>query len=437
VTLPAVTVPFLGHVPMTYVARALAGLALVPLLLAMRDRAERSGRRTSVAEWVVLGVALIGFGGLNAYLLRTVVIHPPEWDFYAFWVRMRVASQGLDFYDPRHYAGMQALYGFSDAFRREVLEPGFNYPPQTMLFLEPFGFLEPRVAVVAWALFLIAGFVASTVLLHRLFLRERGAAGLALAAALVLMIPATASTLRVLQTNGITLMLLLLFWRDRERPRAGIWLALLPVVKPYLGVLWLWPLMRRDFRTLFAIAITSVSVAALAAIYFGPNVFARFFGADVVHSHPGWIYSQTVNQSLHATVIRALGVPDALNSPLDVPLTLVLTGVLLVVAGVCAWRARGAQLPWALAHVLVMTLMVYPGSLQHYHLLLLVPMLLAWSERARMPGGSAGTIALIALTWALCSTPTGATVFVAYALWWVVTLVRGLRPAAAPVPAAA
>ena len=423
----AVVVPILGSIPTSYLVRAIAALVLVPLLLAMRDKADRSTGVSGAAGAALPGFALLGFGAVAALVLRTVILHPPEWDFYAFWVRMKVASQGLDFYDPRHYVGMQELYGFSDAFRREVLDPGFNYPPQTMLFLEPFGFLEPHTAVVAWAMLLVAGFVAATLLLHRLFLRDRGLPGLALAGALVLMIPATVSTLRVLQTNSLTLALLVLFWRDRERPRAGVWLALLPVVKPYLGLLWLWPIARRQFRVIAAIALTSAAVAALTAIFFGPDVFARFFARDVVHSHPGWIYSQTVNQSLHSTIVRMLGVPDARNSPLEVPLTLVLSGALVLVAVWNAWGARGSAQPWALAHLLLVNLIVYPGSLQHYHLLLLVPMLLAWSDRDRVPGGTRGTIALITGTWALCLVPTGAAVFWAYVVWGAVTLLQSRR----------
>lgn len=435
--LPAVIVPVLGTVPTSYVVRALGALVLVPLLLAMRDRAERSGRPPGAAGWAALGVALLGFGAWAAFALRAVILSPPEWDFYAFWVRMRVASQGRDFYDPAQYVGMQQTYGLSDAFRREVLDPGFNYPPPTMLFLEPFGFLEPRVAVVAWALLLVVAFLVATLLLHRLFLRERGPAGLALAGALVLMLPATLSTLRVLQTNPLTLALLLLFWRDRDRPRAGVWLALLPVVKPYLGMLWLWPLVRRQMGTIACLALTMVVVAVGTGFFYGFDIYARFLRSDVLHSHPGWIYSQTVNQSLHSTVVRLLGVPEGHNSPLDVPLTLVLTAVLMAVAVVLMWRAQGPRQPWAIAHLLIVTLMVYPGSLQHYHLLLLVPILLAWSDRDHLPGGTRGTIALLTATWALCLVPTGKAVFAAYLLWWVVTLTQTLRARHHAVPAAA
>jgi hypothetical protein len=144
-----------------------------------------------------------------------------------------------------------------------------------------------------------------------------------------------------------------------------------------------------------------------------------------------------VNQSLHSTIVRMLGVPDTHNSPLDVPLTLVLSGALVLVALWIAWRARGSALPWGLAHLLLVNLLVYPGSLQHYHLLLLVPMLLAWSERDRLPGGTRGTIALITVTWALCLVPTGAAVFWAYVVWWVVTLRQSLRLQHDAAPAAA
>ena len=85
----AVVVPILGSIPTSYLVRAIAALVLVPLLLAMRDKADRSTGVSGAAGAALPGFALLGFGAVAALVLRTVILHPPEWDFYAFWVRMK------------------------------------------------------------------------------------------------------------------------------------------------------------------------------------------------------------------------------------------------------------------------------------------------------------------------------------------------------------
>lgn len=419
---------------MHFYAFSAVAVLLVPVLLARRAHAERTGGGWARFELPLVLGAIALFSAYLAGIARGVVTHLPEWDFLAFWVRMNAATQGLDLYDPASYVSYAERFTASNAFVKEVLELGYNYPPQTMLWMQPFGYLPPHAAALAWSAFHLALMVVNVGLLSRIVMPGRGVQGLALAGALMLMLPATASTVRTTQTNQVVLLLVLLLWRDLARSRAGVWLALLPVVKPFLGMLWLWPLARGQWGTLGVTFAVSLALAGVAALIYGIEAYVGFYQADLAGRHPNWTYTQMLNQSLHATMVRLFRVPLESSGPTQfLGPTLVSAGLLLAAAW-RVWRVRAQAWAWALSLLLVTVLMVFPSSLRHYHLLLLPVMLLAWSERDRLRGGATTAIAAITLTWVLVSIPGGPWLFLAYAGWWAICWVGAAGRLTAEAP---
>ena len=166
-----------------FYALSVVALIAVPVLLAWRDRAARAGGGWARFERPAALGAIALFAVYLAGIARGVVTHLPEWDFLAFWVRMHAAAQRLDLYDPASYASYAARFDASDTFVQEVLDLGYNYPPQTMLWMQPFGYLPPHAAAFAWSAFHLVLLAVNVVLLSRIVVPGHGAPGLALAAA--------------------------------------------------------------------------------------------------------------------------------------------------------------------------------------------------------------------------------------------------------------
>ncbi|MFT5092797.1 MAG: hypothetical protein ACI93T_001618, partial [Porticoccaceae bacterium] len=58
----------------------------------------------------------------------------------------------------------------------------------------------------------------------------------------------------------------------------------------------------------------------------------------------------------------------------------------------------------SLAIVLTLSLLLFPKTLSHYSVLLIVPLLFLWSRRESVPGGAIATGCLITAVFALCAT---------------------------------
>jgi hypothetical protein len=178
-------------------------------------------------------------------------------------------------------------------------------------------------------------------------------------------------------------------------------------------------------------ALALVALAGAAMLAFGADVFARYLTAQPWSRYPAYVYTQTVVQSLSATILRAMGRAGATTHPLSEPAVMVPTLIVLLVTALAVWRARTEREAWALALLLSAAFMVFPATLHHYHLVLLAPMLLLWAERDEFPGGAAAAGLVIVATYALCIVPPGRFVFWAFALQWTVALALCVR---APVP---
>jgi hypothetical protein len=258
------------------------------------------------------------------------------------------------------------------------------------------------------------------ILLWKTFLGESGLMGLALAAALVFMIRATLSTLAFGQTNFLVLLMLLLFWRDRERERGGIWLALGIFTKPFLAFLLVYLLLQRHWRAIASTIFALAAISLLSIVVFGPATFSSYFTANPVAKMPDYVYTEMLNQSLLATILRLTEYDFSDTSPLTYPTFIALT---LILAGITSWlvyRLDASHADWMLALTLSLALLLYPATLEHYSVLLIVPILLLWTHRQELIGGLWGVVVFITLTYVLISYRGGNYVFFATALNWFV-----------------
>lgn len=396
--------------------RALATAISVPILLVWFHNREKLAGRVRKLLWVLVLAIIAIFAAGSALIVFLNVIHPPEWDFLTFWLDGHVAIRGLNFYEPANYQAVPLPITPSGAFTPEILDVGFRYPPPTMLLFMPLGLLDIRTAIVVW--YAAHGVVLAwcVVLLWKTFLGKNGLTGLVFAIALVAVVAGTFSTFQYAQTNFLALLMLLLFWRDREKLRGGAWLTIGAFVKPFLLLLLMIPMIRKKWRVLLGALITLVAISVLTISVVGIETFLAYFSDNPAGRAADFVYTETTNQSLLATILR-LGEYDINDrSMLTHP---VYVGTAIILTAITGWllhSLKGDSADWGLGLVLILALIVYPASQFFYSVFLLVPLLLLWVRREEIPTGAAGTGALITVIFVLIT--IGGYVFVANILLW-------------------
>jgi hypothetical protein len=408
----------------------------VPLVFLGLDRCRNWSRsaRTGLAALFVL--LAFGFAAELAGEARRNVREPPEWDFLGFWLHARTAAAGGDFYDPATALDGAADLDTSRAFRREIVDTGFWYPPPSMFLFLPLAWLEPQPALVVWYGLTLGAIVAGVALSWRIFFPAGSPLELAAIVALVCAARPTLSTLHFCQTSFLGLLLLLLFWGARERGAGGVWLALAVLVKPFFLLAGLPLVIRARWRPLVA-GVATAAVACIAALAtFGPATFLHYFSGEGRAPKPEWIYRESTNQSLLGWALRATadrcGGIECATHPWYLGSAVVVTAVTLPLA----WRLARRHEGWAIALALLFALLVYPVSQPFYAVTLTPVLLFLWRERDRFRGGAPLVAGLAGGVYALLALDGGRVTVAAVTLLWAATVALGWRLALAPDGAA-
>jgi hypothetical protein len=427
---PQFGLPFL-HVPLL---KEWMPFVLTPIVLVGYDHRAALSARLRRAYVAFLLLVVTAFGGLDAVRTWHNVVEPPEWDLQAFWIINRVAVMGENFYDARVVHRIAAPLQRADPplsataeFSVEVLDAGFKYPPQAMLWMAPFGWPDLRAATIWWYALLTAALLGSVIMLRRVFFPAGGRLELGVVAALVLLLRSTYTTFAFGQTGVLLLLILALLWRDRDRPMAGVWLAAGVLVKPLFAFFVAYPVLRRNWRAAGAFALTLLALTLLTLGVFGREVFVSYFTTDPTQRAPDWLYTEAENQSLLSTLLRLAHYDFARGSPLTYPPFVVAAAVIV---GVTLWllRRKGREAgALGLAAAVPAALLVYPHSLDHYAVLLLVPMLYLWTHREALRLGETFVVTVITVTYALVRYDIGSIVVVANALQWLLFVALGVR----------
>ena len=414
-------------------------LLLTPLLLAGYAYRAALAPALRRAHLALVAAVLVAFGGLLALRARTNVASPPEWDAQCFWLYGRVAAAGADFYSPaafhavhRTLAAREPLLSTTPVFSREVLDVSFPYPPPTILLVAPLGWFDLQAGVALWYAAIVAALAGAVYLLWRTFLPGGGPAALAVTAALVVTFRGTYTTFAFGQTSLLVLVMLLLFWRARDRLPGGAYLALGTAVKPVFAFVALWPVLRGRWRTLAAAAAAGGVLLLATAALFGPRTVATYLTDNPIARAPDGLYAEPVNQSLAATIVRLTHHNFADGSPLTQPLFLTLALTIAAVTGWLVARLGPERGDVALALLLPTALLIYPHSLEHYTVLLLAPLFLLWTRGEELGVSRPLAIALVSAEFALVRYDKGVVAIAATALLWLVLVGVGARQLARP-----
>ena len=375
-----------------------------------------------------LVVAVLGHQiGVLVDLGLNQVASPPAFDIGVFWIEAKVAMSGQNFYDPTFSHAIGSSMGYSEAVASELF---FWYPPPTMLLYLALGMLDLTSA--AAAIYLVSGIaaVACTILLWRLFLHDAGPIGLLSAATLLTVSHPAITTVFFGQSNYLVLLFVLLFWSQLRSRTAGIWFVLANVVKPVMLPLALL-LVARQRRSALGMAMLTLAALGVASLLIlgGDTTFA-YLRQGPQQLAPDWLYQQDVNQSLLAVVLRATGDSFALGGPVTNYLYLNLAAILAALTAFICLR-RGTDEWTAVALLVTLGLLIYPGTLEHYYLVLIPALLLVWHRRHDLPGSAISAGAVVAVAYVLMAVLDGQRSFVAALFTWIVLVGLAVQPALA------
>jgi hypothetical protein len=367
-----------------------AGL-VVPLLLLLWSTGGSLRRSPGPAAAVLLWY---GFGMLHAAAGN---VHAPrEWDYACFWLYGHIAAAHQNIYDPAVFAHFAMPFTPSDEFRAAVLNVGFPYPPPTIGLFLPLGFIDNvKTGLALWYGVQFAALGGAAWVLARTFMPADGWRSALLVLALITALPASLMTVNNAQTNFLLLLLVALALRDRGTSVGAIWEMLAVWVKPYAAALLLLDAVRLHWRRLLvAVATAAVSFGA-AALVLGPATLAGYVSSNPAAREPAFAFTEIFNQSLLAIVLRMqAALPphiSALHEPLYLALALLLAGLTVAL---CARTSARSEAAFALT--LLLGLIVYPGALSSYGVVLVVPYLVLWRGRDAFPGRAATVAAIIA-----------------------------------------
>lgn len=341
--------------------------------------------------------ALIGIGSFTLRILM-VLDDPGVWDFLCFFVDGKVITAGLNPYSPESYREifptLQIPVDEDRGFIQGVINVGFKYPPPTLLLVAPFGLLDFQAGLMTWVLMIVAlpGLLCAFLVTRELAPGSSHPSAWLFAITLVTLSPGGSQTVMNQQTLFACLSVLLLMKYLDKRILAGVVAGVGIVFKTLLIIGPLYLLISGRYLAFLASGLTLAVLVGLVYLLVGPEPLLGYLGADWVSRVPLFEFSQDINQSLLGVTVRADDDGDV--HPLKRRDFLIGSALIAGVTFLAVIKARlGRQPHFILPLAVTSALLVYPGTLQSYGLLLLIPVLTLLAVAGRHAVQSAQTSA--------------------------------------------
>jgi hypothetical protein len=314
-------------------------------------------------------------------------------DFFQEWASARNYACGLPIYSDHQFAVERHLGYYDDAPLPNVHRAAYfikvnAHPPTAILLALPLASLDYPDAVLVWNLVSLGALFVSLWLVARALAIPLSVWSVPPLIVLLLLCNPFREQVYWGQLNLILLLLLTGTWichRSNRPIAAGILLGLAAAIKLFPAFLFLFFLLRRQWKTLAAGMLSCLAVVAVAAAVLGMNNY--------------WVYVHEVipqlavfrsgldNASLPSFWTKLFNPSGTRVEPLWINPTLAQVGTWLscgLVVAVLAWLtlceedAEGEDRAFALT--VTAMLLVSPITWNHYLLLLLVPLAVAWTR---------------------------------------------------------
>lgn len=391
-------------------------LVYIPFMLIGYHYRNQYSKMLRVAYTGLL-LVIIGIFTVAAFQrMRANIVEPPVWDFHLFWTFGRASAEGMNPYEQDNLLRLAASLNPDESL---IAEFYFFHAPPTLFLFAPLGWFDINTAYLVW--YVLNGIVLllNIFLIWRLFADDRSLLSLLFVVGIVMGTAPTITNLYYGQLNFLLLLLVLLLWRDRDKPIAGMWFVLGIFVKPIILILGLYFLLRRRWQSLGIALVTGMVVYSATSLVYGANLFAGYLSNNpIISSMPLYLYNGPVNQSLLATILRLTDTDLGSGLPLLQPLFLIVAAILTLLTAWLVYREREDSTGTGVVLTLALALLIFPKTLTHYSFLLLLPLFLVWKNRETLSGGLFVALAFFTMVEILMRIESGRLTFFAYLLTW-------------------
>jgi hypothetical protein len=336
-----------------------------------------------LARRLIVGLNATAFGFL---LLRVnhVVNHPGEWDFLCYYLWSRLVGTDLPVYSPESsqtvLSGLQIPISPSPDFLSVIVQVGPNQTAPALLWYRLWIADRPfETAHLIWTIANV-GFLCVCCLLLARTVNKNSPTLVLLLFPVVAFAPVTWIVLYLGQTAFVLTALIAVAWLHLEQARTGAFLAIGSLLKPVVGLVGLYFLIRRRPKAIMVAVGVGIGSLLSSGIFVGMDQVLQYFRADFVSRTPSWVFSEPVNQSLSAVVLREFAPPNSTSAPFLNPVFLGIASMLTLATVAIGWRAHATRDRLVFLHVLTLALLIYPGTLHFYSFLLFLPWLFLASE---------------------------------------------------------
>jgi hypothetical protein len=303
-----------------------------------------------------------------------------EWDILSFYLFGKVGASGLDFYNPANfaaiYSALEIPFRVDPNFVEEIVNVGFLYPPQAMLLFAPLGFINNiETAYIIWKIFILIFLILDFILIIRLFISNLSTKiQLISIIGLMLVFPGIMSTIAYGQTNFLVLFFILLIYKNLDSWKSGVYLALAIIIKPIAAVWCLYFILNKKWNALMSLTITVALLTLVSIAFFGFHNILAYFSSPPTLRIPQWVYSELINQSLLATLLR-LNIKFGFDHSFDFTshVAVILSIVLIVLTFIASFKLSKSNQHFSFLIFIPLSLLIYPGSLTYYSVFL-IPM---------------------------------------------------------------
>lgn len=335
----------------------------------------KEAKNTGFAKIIWVVYSLLFASSILIFIISSIqrYYNPQVWDFGAWYLYGKVAAQGYNYYSPEHFnAVFNAIRPTMPSldysgFIGAAVNVGFPYPPPTILYFVPLGFFSYNTGYIIWTLFTMIFVFADVYLIYSMFFKPDKWNGLLLSGILFFIFLPTLSTISFSQTNFLLLFYLLIIAKYPDKKFSGVILALLVFTKPYMVIVALFFFITKKWKPIKYFILSSLLLNGLMLALYGKEIFVSYIFDNPSHRAPARVFSEDVNQSLNAVLLRnnLITLAHPLSYVYIITVIILLTGCFLF------FLYRKKLYDLILPTLLLIGLLIYPGTLSHYGVILL------------------------------------------------------------------
>lgn len=327
----------------------------------------------------VLGLLIVLSGNLISHLIASFQTIP-VWDFMCFYMFGKAGLSGSNFYDPALFSNIFTALNLkidgNAGFIAEIVNVGFWYPPPSMFLFLFLGLFKIGTSYIIWQSILFLFLIIDLVLLFKYYRLELNDGNKNIyifsLAGVILLFPGFISSFEISQTVFIFLFFLLLLINNLNNWKAGLFLALLIIIKPLAAVFALYFVIFKKWKIFTSFLLTGSIIIGISILFFGFDSFLIFFKSPPTNRIPPEVFYEGTNQSLNAVLLRLqlkfFGYVDFKTIKI-VAYSLSLFISLITIY--CSFLISKSDSKLAFMIFLPMALLVYPNTLVSYTIIVL------------------------------------------------------------------